>query len=98
MEKKDKKFLPLGTVVLLENGGKKVVITGFCCNDSENPGEMYDYSGCVYPEGFISYDQIGLFNHDQIKEICYMGYINEEEKVFKDQLERALKLQNDENK
>ena len=98
MNQKNEKFLPIGSVVLLEGGEKKVLITGFCCTDSDNPKEVYDYSGCVYPEGFLSYDQIGLFNHDQIKEICYMGYVNEEEKVFKDQLARILKLQNDENK
>ena len=93
MEKKDEKFLPIGTVVLLEGGQRKVMITGFCCTDSESPEEIFDYSGCVYPEGFVTYDQIGLFNHDQIKEVFYMGLVNEEEKVFKDYLNRVLKLQ-----
>ena len=64
------KFLPLGTVVMLKGASKRLMITGFCTMAAEDDaGVMYDYSGCMYPEGMISSDQTALFNHDQIKEI-----------------------------
>ena len=69
------KFLPLGTVVMLKGASKRLMITGFCTMAAEEAeGVMYDYSGCMYPEGVISSDQTALFNHDQIEKICYMGY------------------------
>lgn len=47
----NKTFLPVGTVVLLKNGKKRVMITGFCVQP-QGKDEAYDYSGCLYPEGF----------------------------------------------
>ena len=31
------KYLPVGTVVLLQNGTKRVMINGFCTMDASNP-------------------------------------------------------------
>ena len=38
------KYLPVGTVVLLQNGTKRVMINGFCSIDSEEPTKIYDYA------------------------------------------------------
>ena len=78
------KFLPLGTVVMLKGATKRLMITGFCtmaADDDESV--MYDYSGCMYPEGMISSDQNALFNHDQIEKIYHMGLVDQEENDFK---------------
>ena len=78
------KFLPLGTVVMLKGASKRLMITGFCtmaADDAESV--MYDYSGCMYPEGMISSDQNSLFNHDQIEKIYHMGLVDQEENDFK---------------
>ena len=86
------KYLPVGTVVLLEDAKKRLMITGFCMTDNsdkENP-QVYDYSGCLYPEGLVNSNQIALFNHDQIAEIYHMGYSDEEEKAFKEKLNEYL--------
>lgn len=80
------KYLPIGTVVLLKGGRKRAMITGFCSVAQENQEKIYDYSGCVYPEGYLSSNQICLFDHEQIGEICFIGYENEEEESFKKQL------------
>ena len=85
MEMRDK-FLPIGSVILLEGGKKKIMITGFCSISSEDKTRVYDYSGCIYPEGYLSSNQICLFDHEQIGEICFIGYENEEEESFKKQL------------
>lgn len=90
MNQKYEKYLPLGSVVLLENGTKRLMITGFCVVPNDDKTKVYDYSGCLYPEGVISSEQIALFNHDQIKTIYAIGYSDDEEKQFKEKLIDAL--------
>lgn len=82
------KFLPVGTVVLLEGAAKRLMITGFCIK-SENE-KMYDYAGCLYPEGIISSSQTALFDHSQIKEVSFMGLDDEENKDFQKNLKKVL--------
>ena len=87
----NEKYLPIGTVVLLKGATKKLMITGFCVIPKNNQNVIYDYSGCMYPEGIISSDQIALFNHDQIDKIYFLGFQSDEDKAFKHQLNEALK-------
>lgn len=86
----ENKYLPIGTVVLLNGGSKKVMITGFCVIPNDNKHKLYDYSGCLYPEGIINSNEVCLFNHEQIEEISFKGYENEEEKVFKEELAKEV--------
>ena len=80
------KLLPIGSVVLLNNGTKTVMVTGFYSVAANDTDKVYDYCGCLFPEGVISSEQNLLFNHDQIMKVCYMGYTSEEEKEFKNKL------------
>ena len=91
---KDGKYLPIGTVVLLKNAKKRMMITGFCCKDEQNPEKIYDYSGCLYPEGIVSSDRNLLFDHNQIGKIFALGYSDNEEKEFKERLNEALETTN----
>ena len=91
------KFLPIGTVVLLKGGKKRAMITGFCSIAQENQEKIYDYSGCVYPEGYLSSNQVCLFDHDQIDKIFFLGYEDEEEKAFKDKLNKIVASIEEEN-
>ncbi len=84
-------FLPIGTVVLLKGGKKRVMVTGFCVVSEEKKDTAYDYCGCAYPEGVISSKQTLLFNNNQIEKIYYMGYSDAEEKEFKQKLIDTLK-------
>lgn len=85
------KYLPIGTVVLLKGGKKRAMITGFCSVAQENQEKVYDYSGCVYPEGYLSSNQVCLFDHDQIDKIYFLGYEDEEEIMFKQKLNQIVK-------
>lgn len=85
MENNDK-YLPIGSVVLLKGGTKKAMVTGFCSIAEEDTGKMYDYTGCVYPEGFLDFDQICLFDHSQIEKVYHVGYVDDEEREFKKEL------------
>lgn len=84
------KYLPIGTVVLLREGKKRLMITGFCPKTvDKDEKKSYDYCGVMYPEGVITMESILLFNHNQIKKIFHMGlYKDEEEKQFKLKLKK----------
>ena len=84
------KYLPIGTVVLLKGGKKRAMITGFCSVAQENQEKIYDYSGCVYPEGYLSSNQVCLFDHDQIEKIFFEGFVDDEEVQFKEKLNRIV--------
>ena len=86
MEEAKEKYLPIGTVVMLKGGSKRVMITGFCSIEENNKEKMWDYSGCIYPEGFLASNQTFLFDHEQIEKIYYLGLVDEEEKEFKNKL------------
>lgn len=91
------KYLPIGTVVLLKGGRKRAMITGFCSVAQENQEKIYDYSGCVYPEGYLSSNQVCLFDHDQIDKIFFVGFEDEEERTFKDKLNKIVASIEEEN-
>ncbi len=91
------KYLPIGTVVLLKGGRKRAMITGFCSVAQENQEKIYDYSGCVYPEGYLSSNQVCLFDHDQIEKIFFLGFEDDEEKTFKDKLNKIVALVEQDN-
>lgn len=92
------KYLPIGTVVLLKEGKKRVMIIGFCAIPDGEDKKVFDYSGCLYPEGVIASDKMLLFNHDQIDKIYHLGLIDEEENIFKINLIDALKKNKNETK
>lgn len=91
MEKIEEKYLPIGTVVMLKGGTKRVMISGFCAiEEKDSERKMWDYSGCLYPEGFLSSNQTCLFDHEQIEKVYHYGLIDEEEEKFKAQLNELL--------
>ena len=75
---------------MLKGGSKRLMITGFCSVANDDKNTIYDYSGCMYPEGFLSSDQTALFNHDQIDKIYYMGLSDDEDKKFKESLNSLI--------
>lgn len=87
MKEIKEKYLPIGTVVILKGATKRLMISGFCALDNSNKNKIWDYSGCMYPEGFINSNQICLFDHNQIDKIYHIGLSNDaEEKDFKESL------------
>ncbi|HIS38952.1 MAG TPA: DUF4176 domain-containing protein [Candidatus Onthousia faecavium] len=84
------KYLPIGTVVLLKGGKKRVMITGFCCTDKNNNDKVYDYVGCLYPEGVITSDKNLLFDHSQIDQVYHLGLVDDEEQKFKKSLQELM--------
>lgn len=79
-------LLPIGTIVLLKDGEKKLMINGVMQSDIAENGKEYDYLGILYPEGHIGDQFQYLFNHEDISEIIFRGYEDEERKEFIDKL------------
>lgn len=77
----DNKYLPLGSVVLLKDGTKGLMIYGRKQKHFES-GKSYDYVACLYPEGNIGDEHTYLFDHTQIAEVVHIGYSNDEDKKF----------------
>ena len=94
---KYEKYLPIGTVVLLKEGKKRVMITGFCTIPKEDSSKIFDYNGCLYPEGVLSSEQSLLFNHDQIVKIFHLGLSDDEDKEFKKKLNDFINKQETRN-
>lgn len=85
-----KNILPIGTVVLLKDSTKRVMITGFFQRTKDDPEKLWDYAGCLFPEGFISGDKVFVFDHEQIDKIFMVGYQDEEQFWFHDKLNEIL--------
>ena len=83
------KYLPIGSVVLLKNGKKRIMVTGFVIKTPDND-RVFDYSGCLFPEGIIDSKQNLLFNHEQIEHIYFIGLNDEEEREFKSKLKESM--------
>ncbi len=89
-----KDFLPIGTVIMIKGGTKKVMIIGYCPVTPDN--KQFDYSGCMWPEGSLSSDKTLMFNHDQIEFVYYKGLSDGEQQAFIMQLNSMLDKQNEE--
>lgn len=86
----NEKYLPIGSVVILKNANKRLMITGYCMKSEEDDKKVYDYCGCIFPEGIISTNQVALFNHEQIDKIHYIGLEDNEEKEFINKLKEFI--------
>lgn len=75
-------LLPIGTIVRLKDGEKRLMICGVKQTNADGDGKEYDYLGVLYPEGHIGDDFQYLFNHTDIEEIVFRGYEDEERESF----------------
>lgn len=68
--------------MLLKGGKKHLMIYGVKQMRNKEDRTEYDYIGVVYPEGNMGEGTQFLFNHDQIEEISFRGYEDEEREGF----------------
>jgi hypothetical protein len=92
MDEKFKKYLPIGSVVLMKDAKKRVMITGYAVTSPETGNKVWDYIGCLYPEGVISPEKNLLFDHNQINKIFALGYSDNEQKKFMTVLDKATEM------
>ena len=73
----NKKLLPLGSIIYLQEGTRGVIF------DDEETGEQVfaDYMGVLYPLGLQTESTI-FFQHENIDKVVFEGYSDEEEDRF----------------
>ena len=82
-------LLPIGTVVLLKNSKKRVMIIGVLQKQIKDGEEIiWDYSACLYPEGYMGPDKTFLFSGDQIEKVFAVGYQDQEQFAFKEKIDQ----------
>jgi len=74
-------LLPIGSVVLLKNGKKRLMIIGVKQTDAAS-GTEYDYLSVLYPEGFVNSETTFFFNHDAIDHVFFLGMNDNERTEF----------------
>ena len=89
--KKYPKYLPIGSVVTLKEGKKKLFIAGFAYRPELKKVLVYDYIGYLYPDGISTNEQLFYFNHSDIEKIHFLGYRDLEEQNYKKDLVKFLK-------
>lgn len=80
-----RELLPIGSVVLLNGGEKKLMIFGVKQTDNETQIE-YDYIGVIYPEGNIGPGGQFFFNHADIAQVFFKGWSDPEREAFVERL------------
>ena len=75
-------YLPLGSIVAIRGGIKKImIIARGLAVDVQGSAKVFDYAGCLYPEGLMG-DQIFQFNHKDIARVVFKGFIDDDESLM----------------
>ncbi|MBE5860193.1 MAG: DUF4176 domain-containing protein [Butyrivibrio sp.] len=74
-------LLPVGSVVLLKGGEKRVVICGRI-QMKNGDDKVYDYSACTFPEGIVDPGKMVFFNRDMIERVYFIGCQDAEELAY----------------
>lgn len=87
-------LLPIGSVVLLKDAKKRVMIIGRVqeCNQ-----KLYHYSGVLFPEGYYNNENMIVFNNSDIDTIYFIGLQDEEEFAFRDAIVNEINNHKEEN-
>lgn len=80
------KYLPIGSIVKIKDCDKTIMIMGYYSLEFEQNLKIYDYIGCTYPEGMLVKNNTILFDHKEIVEVIYNGYVNNEYEILNNKL------------
>lgn len=85
------RVLPIGTVVLLKGAEKRLMIVGYQRMNATDPDKVFDYCGCLFPEGFMTPSEAAVFDHSQIDRIIFMGLQNMPQIDFAEKLKTVIR-------
>jgi len=80
-----RRFLPLGSVVILKGSVKKLLIVS---RGTVVEGSFFDYGAFMYPEGMID-TNVAYFNHDNILKVVHEGYRDDDNELVLEILDDA---------
>lgn len=79
-------ILPLGSIVYLNEGNKKVMIIARGLVTKHKDGFIYfDYGGVPYPEGLVDAKMV-YFQHEAVARIVFEGYSDLDEEATADKI------------
>lgn len=82
-----KTYYPLGSVLTLKKGVKRLMIVGRC-QQLVQDDQVYDYAGVLWPQGVIDSQHFYVFNHEDIDVVHAQGYSDEQEEAFLDYIDQ----------
>ena len=85
----ENKRLPIGTVLLLKESTKRIMVTGYY-QRTRDSDKLWDYAGCLFPEGFVAADKIFLFDDEQIEKVYAYSYQDQEFFAFSDEVKKLV--------
>lgn len=80
-------LLPIGSVVLLKGGSKRLMIYGIKQTNMDSQ-EEFDYIGVLYPEGNLGDEGHFFFNAEDIEKVFFVGMNDGERQTFLSKLEK----------
>lgn len=83
-------LLPIGSVVLIGDSKKKVMIVGCCQKGGSGEARLWDYTGVIFPEGYLDANKMFLFNNEQISQVYALGYQDAEQIAFKEKADAMM--------
>lgn len=72
-----KNMLPIGSVVRVEGAVRKLMVIGRIATTAEED-VIFDYVAVPYPEGVSGSDNMYFFNREQIDELYFIGFQDQE--------------------
>ena len=83
-------YLPLGSIVILKKGARKIMIVGRgALYNNEGTIGYFEYSGCLYPIGQTDQHTL-FFNREDIGQVIFTGYTDDEETEFAEVLRESI--------
>lgn len=89
MKREIDKVLPLGSVVLLKDAKRYLVVIGYLIIE-DGSNKVWDYMGCAYPIGTISSEATLVFDTEQIDKVIFEGYSDEEGEAFREKVSKSI--------
>lgn len=88
-----KQLLSIGTIVRIKKMavGMNMMIVGYYPIEGKTE-TLFEYSGILYPQGFIGERSVLLFYADDIEEIIFDGYSDDEGKEYREGLPLLLQM------
>ena len=80
-----KNMLPIGSIVRTEGAQRKLMVIGRVVTTEEND-TIFDYVGVPYPEGINDTDKMYFFNRDQIEELLFIGFQDQEAILYQSEI------------
>lgn len=88
----EKVFLPIGSVVHLENSTALVMIAGYLPVSQSHVNHVWDYLGFKFPIGYVDDETVYCFDHKQIETVYAYGYRDIEHDLFASKLPEMQEL------